>query len=804
MNKYLTSLNNGSSISIKNRLLLWLLIPVILILAVTGHITYRISRHFISIALERTVMLQTMALAHEIEAFLERCKKNLLMLAQNRSDLASMRHFLASMKTIGEISYCQIAYISQKDQNHIFLVTDRDEIFQVPGDNISDITPNPFMFYEHIKDFRPNEVWLSGITKSSYPFPNLSNPNRRLMTRIISFVTPYYGDGKNASGYLILSVDVRHIRNILSAFNSPQSPIWAFPRTDELRYSYMFDKDGWILFQSEEYENPNKELTTDIARSGYTGTMGNSDLASAFRPSAIFTQYWKMIEDIRENKRDMVELEDSEYYYKGMKDYYLAYTPIHFSPGNSAKPYVYSGVAHIDRSRLTIRAGYKQMDVMFVITISAIVLVSLVIYFLSYVITKPILKLTEAVNMIQKTGNLEEIRLSEEGYETSLLQNAINSMIGTMKRQIEEIRKKDKEIERVILKEKVHLDDDFPTLLEDDIPEIVGFGAKIDRLKSDILKAARADVDVLVIGETGTGKQLTAEAVHRHSKRSEMPFISINCGELDENLLSDTLFGHVRGAFTEAKTDRKGAFLEAQGGTLFLDEIQSASPSVQQALLRAIAMRKIKPLGSDKEIDADVRLIAATNADLTALIEEQKFRSDLYFRLKVITIHTIPLRDQKENIPVLVRHFLSQAKQLTHKEELGLSKGALEKLRNYHWPGNTRELMNCIIRAVVMAENKILQAEDIRLDIREPVHLYVRKQETNVSQVGIKMNRRQEKAYPKILKKGGVTRSEYQKMIGDNLPSRTALNDLQDLVKKGLLTKTGHGPATRYVPARNM
>ena len=151
------------------------------------------------------------------------------------------------------------------------------------------------------------------------------------------------------------------------------------------------------------------------------------------------------------------------------------------------------------------------------------------------------------------------------------------------------------------------------------IPGIVGAGTKIDRLKTDVYKASQVDVDVLIIGETGTGKQLAADAIHHLSRRSAKPFISINCGELDENLLLDTLFGHVKGAFTEARGDRKGAFLEADGGTLFLDEIQTASMSVQQSLLRAIAMRKIKPLGSDREIDVDVRLIAATNLDLSIL-----------------------------------------------------------------------------------------------------------------------------------------------------------------------------------------
>ncbi len=478
---------------------------------------------------------------------------------------------------------------------------------------------------------------------------------------------------------------------------------------------------------------------------------------------------------------------------------------------------------------LTVIAGYKQMDVMFILTLLSVLIVSLLIYFLSRMITRPILKLSEAVNAIPQTGNPEEIRLPHSGYEVSLLQNAINAMIGTMERQMEEIRRKDREIETFSLRQKAAPEHDISEFSEKSgiiISGIVGIGEKIESLKSDILKAAQSDADVLIIGETGTGKQLTSEAVHQYGRRAGKPFISINCGELDENLLSDTLFGHVKGAFTEAKTDRKGAFLEADGGTLFLDEIQTASSGIQQALLRAISMRKIKPLGSDKETDVDVRLITATNADLSALIEEGLFRSDLYFRLKVVTLHTPALRDQKENIPVLAAHFLRQAEIRADKTGLFLSKGALAKMKQYHWPGNVRELMNCIIRAVVMAEDKVIQAEDILTESEKTVRSPEIQAETgqtavpefpdgnggrdalpSFSEAAIpadmksKMKRRQEKAYQFILMKGGISRSEYQNLIGGDISSRTAVYDLQDMVKKGLVIKTGQGPATRYVRA---
>ncbi|MFH2218985.1 MAG: sigma 54-interacting transcriptional regulator [Pseudomonadota bacterium] len=824
--------NGFKSTSIKTKLLVWLIPPIVAILAITGYISYRVTCHFINIAIERVIRVQTLAFAHEIERFLERCRQDLAFVAQNELDLAGMRNFLANTRRAGGVAYREFAYISQTGPSHIVLVAKDDEILQIPPEQISEVRPNPLLFYDQIKNLGKNDVWISNIVEVEHPFPSPSNPNRKISSRVIYLGIAYDRKGREP-GYVILSVDVRTLRNILSVYNSPKSPIWAFPRSPEVRYLYFFDKDGWILFQSEDPDKPDKELTTDLARSGFTGTLGRPDLPSAFRPASVFGHFWKMVRDTHEGKRDVMKLRDEEYR-SDIKEYYVSYAPVRFSPDKNAEPVIYGGVAYVDRVRLTLVAGYKQIDVMFVITLLTILVVSLLIFIFARFITRPIFELSRAVNTMREPDELEEIRLPRSGVETTVLQNAINTMIATMKRQLDEIRIRDKEIETVSLKEKATLEKEFPVHSTGssgiEISGILGFGTKIEALKSDIWKAAQADVDVLIIGETGTGKQLAAEAIHHHSNRSGKPFISINCGELDENLLLDTLFGHVKGAFTEAKTDRKGAFLEANGGTLFLDEIQTASSAVQQSLLRAIAMRRIKPLGRDREISVDVRLIVATNADLKALIEQGVFRSDLYFRLKVITIYTPSLREQKENIAVLTRHYLKQAAIMASKGELGLSRGALEKMKQYDWPGNVRELMNCIIRAVVMAEGNVIQAEAIKLESEAPGRGMTHPAASDEPGAGFpavvrdngagvvfsrqplpktplipnnyrgKMNPRQEKAYPSIVQRGWISRSEYQEIVGGDLSPRTAIYDLQDLVKKGLLKKVGQGPATRYVP----
>ena len=816
--------------SLRNKLLLTLLPTVVAMLVITGAATYFISHRYLTIALHRTVRVQTLAQASAIEEFLDQCREDLLLFAQGPATPEAMRNYLARLIAAKGTPYCEFVFVSQKDKAHVCVVQGGDGLRILSREECDEIRPHPVLLYDQIKNFKGFEVWISKIVQVELPYPTPENLNNKIVRQVIRFATPCLAEDKTSLGYFVLSVDAVAVRNILSRYNSTKSPIYAFSRVSELRFSYLFDTEGWILFQSDSIDNASAELATTLASSGYTGTLGKTGLPNAFLPGPTWNSYWKMVADVAEGKQDLVRVEDEETRQLIAKDHALAYAPIRFSQSGPQPSFVYAGLAFLDTSRLTLVAGYKHMDVIFLVLLVSALATSLLVFVLSRFITQPIADLTEAVRQVQQTGRLEEIELEfSGGYETTALHEAINSMISAMRRQMSEIRAKEREIETVYLKERVSLEDTIPAWPEeekpDPIPEIVGLGPIIEKWKSDILKAAQTVVDVLIFGETGTGKQLAAEAVHNCSKRADNPFVSINCGALDENLLLDTLFGHTRGAFTEARNERKGAFLEAHGGTLFLDEIQAASLKVQQALLRAIAMRKVKPLGSDKEIDVDVRLLVATNLDLSQLIDQKLFREDLYFRLKVVTIHTPPLRLHKENIARLAGHFLNEAMLLAHKQDLALSKGALEKLRAYSWPGNVRELKNAITRVVVMTENKVIQAEELFLEadaaslpqdesrampaVQEQGKPAQAKPASATASSATppaqpqdllaRLNERQKKAFAHIRQKGEINRSDYQRIVGGELPSRTAIYDLQDLVKKGVLLKNGKGPATKYL-----
>lgn len=792
-------LNAFRGSSLKTRLMLGLIPPVVIIMIITGYVTYYFSKQSINEAVERTTRLQTVAVGNEIELILDRCRQDLTNLAREAVTPEVLQHFLARSRDSGGIEYAEAAFIAQKNSDHLVYVAQDGRIAQFSGQMISTMRPNPLSHYEEASKLSPRQVWLSSIIEVESPFPEQDNPNQKLVRKVLRMATPCWGDGTSA-GYVMVSIDARMLRNVLSVYNSSQSPIWAYQRTAEERYMFLFDPDGWILFQSEAVDKPSMQLTTHLARSGYTGTLGRQGQESAFRPDSIYKTYWDMVADVREARQEVVSLPAYQPHAYG-RSYFLAYSPIRFKSSVDAQPHVVAGIAYLDISRLTLVAGYKHVDIMFYITVATALIVGTLIYVLGRIITRPILKLADAVNEMPQHGGLAPIDLPYFGREITTLQRAINGLIATLRQQMEEIRQKDRTIRSASLKEQAQLaiaDGGKSANAEDPVPSIVGRGPRIERLKSEILKAAQVDADVLIIGETGTGKQLAAEAIHRLSGRSGAPFISINCGALDENLLLDTLFGHVKGAFTEAKADRKGAFLEADRGTLFLDEIQVASPRVQQAMLRAISMRQIKPLGSDREVAVDVRLIAATNIDLRELIQRGAFREDLYFRLKVITLHTIPLREQKENIPVLARHFLKAQETLTGRVGMGLSKGALSKLQRYDWAGNVRELQNCLTRAAVMAERPVIQAEEI------PIEVEGWENDPDLPPAPAPapppaLSRRQQKAYAAILARGRITRGDYQEIIGGGLPVRTAIYDLQDLVRKGVLKKTGSGPATAYV-----
>ncbi len=248
-----------------------------------------------------------------------------------------------------------------------------------------------------------------------------------------------------------------------------------------------------------------------------------------------------------------------------------------------------------------------------------------------------------------------------------------------------------------------------------DIGQIVGQSSSMQQVFEMIRKVSPTKSNVLITGESGTGKELVAHAIHSLGTKNSSRFIAINCSAIPENLLESELFGHKKGSFTSAIRDKKGLFESAKGGTLFLDEIGYMPMNCQVKLLRAVEQRQIIPVGATEPVDIDLRLIAATNKDLAKEIKEGRFREDLYYRMNVVGIHLPPLRERKDDIPLLVEHFISKYNAEMGKQCVGVSEDVMRVFMSYEWKGNIREMQNVIERAVIFAEEDVIKISDIGL-----------------------------------------------------------------------------------------
>jgi two-component system response regulator AtoC len=242
--------------------------------------------------------------------------------------------------------------------------------------------------------------------------------------------------------------------------------------------------------------------------------------------------------------------------------------------------------------------------------------------------------------------------------------------------------------------------------------EMVGTSPQMAKAFQLITRVAKSEATVLIAGESGTGKELAAKAIHARSARAAGPFIAVNCAAMPEQLLESELFGHMKGAFTDARQSRRGLFLKASGGTLFLDEIGEMAPGMQAKLLRALQERTVRPVGGDEEIPFDTRILAATNRDLEFEVAEKRFREDLFYRINVVSVELPPLRERARDVLILASHLLLRM-QPRGRRVVGFTSGAAEAMLKYAWPGNVRELQNCVERAVALAEFDHVRVDDL-------------------------------------------------------------------------------------------
>ncbi len=299
-----------------------------------------------------------------------------------------------------------------------------------------------------------------------------------------------------------------------------------------------------------------------------------------------------------------------------------------------------------------------------------------------------------------------------------------------------------------------------------DASNIIGRHESMQKLIQTISQVAKTDATVLINGESGTGKELIAGAIHYNSHRKSGPFIKINCAAITETLLESELFGHEKGAFTGAARKKEGKFQLAHMGSIFLDEISETALSMQVKLLRALQEREITPVGGEKSVKIDTRIIAATNKNLIDLIENQDFREDLYYRLNVISLLVPPLRERSSDIPLLAQHFLKNYAQKNNRDIKGFTPDGMKKLVEHHWPGNVRELMNTIERSVILSLQDMLGPDEIQIEDKSAMAGQA-SQDSRQIEFGDKTLHDIEKiAILKMLEKTGNNKSETARRLG--------------------------------------
>lgn len=678
-------------------------------------------KYVLNRAIARNIQLQAQAMSLAMEQALEVTRNQLLILAAGSMDVREMADRLRFRAKAGGLRYRELAYEGVHPESRYLLLSVNDEVVEVPLQQALASPTGPF--HAPVEQLRAGQVSISSPLEAAYSMVPVQGRLQNITLYILRFTTHVEDINGNFNGYLMLSLDLRDLRDILSEYSAPDTPLQI--DNDLSVRSLFFDREGWLLFQSEPVNDQlhQLKLRTDTARAGLTGVFGRPGFNTAFRPGPEHIEYWDMVVSVQSGHSGQLA-----YTQRGWGDAppvkHCSYVPLRFIPGSGEHPIILGGVAVLDSGFSTTRSGVLLFAISATAFVGGTLLLGASLWWLSGQIGKSLQSIASEVDARNAAHAFHPLDLPPLPRELEHLKEGINLLLDRMHRTTEHQKRREAE-ENALQKREVLLD--LPQIRDMPPDGIVGFSPAMRALLDSVYKAARVEDDVLIVGETGTGKELIAEAIHMRSARASGSFITINCGALDENLLMDTLFGHVKGAFTEARTARKGAFLAAEGGTLMLDEVGNAAPKVQQALLRALSTRRIRPLGSDHDMPFDTRIIAATNAPLLEDAQRGSFREDLYYRLAVITIQTPPLRQRKEDIPALTVFFLDAASRSRIPLHEGgcehtalsvppqISRGALEKLMAYNWPGNVRELKNTLTRAVTFCEGSVLYAEDIQL-----------------------------------------------------------------------------------------
>ncbi len=838
-----------SDMSLKRRLLFFFLpVPVVMLVIVFAS-THNHVENTLQDSVAQKTFIQSHAVGYAVSQFLSETRNQIATLAAGSASLEELRMRLRrrmqALIQLGDMRFRETAFVGTGKEAHerYLWVMHDGQVHDIPAEQMDSLSNSPFSIVGMPKE---NEVQLSQPTEVVYPLDTdeRNKPKMRISMQVMRFTTPVILSDGTFAGYLTLSIDLALLQKVIANFSIKTSD------ASEIPLVLFVDNKGWMIFQMR-LDGSLTNMSLDAGRSGMQGDFGRPGFSHAFRPNGNHYGYWQMIRDITANKSGKFFTDERAWNDGPQTADTVSYAPITYMAGNDSGQTVVGGIVLLQPSFAELSQGRELKSIYCFAFVITLVLMLCTVLWVSYSLRRSLLQLKNDMDESSLKSTSTSLPDRVEPEELKELRQSANRIL-SMLRSLEDDR--DKQDSLILARVQLEEAKDMPSNVEYPEDGLIGVSREINQLRQEIQRVAGSQMDVLVTGETGTGKELTSRAIHNLSDRRHGPFITINCGALDEALLMDTLFGHVKGAYTEAKTGRKGAFLTAEGGTLMLDEIGTASPKVQIALLRALSDRCIYPLGSDSKVPFNTRVIAATNADLQEEVAKGNFREDLYFRLAVVTIRTPVLRDRKVDIPYLIMAFLRQAVQESGRLRRipGISKGALTRLMHYHWPGNVRELRNVVSSALSFCEGDLILPRHLRIgdqkretadqaeentqekeillpggvEAEQPSHTNADEKEnemlsgadaadtvreekkaeapdtsaaedsSHTEHAHHAISDRLERILPELRKLGTFSRQEYQDLA--NVSMRTAQYDLQELVNAGFATKSGKGPSRRY------
>lgn len=669
---------------------------------------YSASSSTLTDSLKNLTMLEAKLQASSIEETLKQLRHSLFLIA--KADFRDPEQFRENMKFLFQDNAGLIQEIGVKDPSgNGFLLLRDSEGYRLlsGGENYA----GPYSAFQQVGSQPPQPGETALYPAIRFDEPTLQGKEQSRSGPVMRMALQSPDD----ESLYVIGISIADWSARLAAMLQPGSGLRLPAQEDAVQLAFFFDLRGWILFEMQN--SGIAKYLPDASRNGYSGDLGRTGYDAAFRPWTNHENYWLMVTETREGRSGSVPAPADKYASTQVgATGVLCFAPVSFATNEASEPIPMGGVAFFETSLLPLNAFMRLANYALGIVVGAIALFVIMAIRVNKKLARPLMHMADSLSDMTRKGELSLLHGETASEEQQVLQASVNSIISKTMSTQHAFERLKREVQHTRSRLPVDLSQRLKAPPAEAEFGMVGSSSLIREVREHVHKAARAGTDVLIWGETGTGKELVAAAIHKASTRRDGPYISINCGALDENLLLDALFGHVKGAFTEAKTDRKGAFLAANNGTLHLDEVGNASAKVQQALLRALSVRRIRPLGSDEEISFNTRVVAATNVDLRGCVKDGTFREDLYYRLAIISIETPPLRHRKEDIPELASFCIHEAAMVLKRPEAHLSRGALDIMTSYDWPGNVREFKNCITRAMAFVEGDLILPQHITLE----------------------------------------------------------------------------------------